>query len=61
MEHLEIIEEDMQMMKFAGYKMMPIGIFAWATLESEEDTMIWISSWINWTKMESKQFFLGSI
>ena len=36
MEHPEIIEEDMRMMKLAGCNVMSIGIFAWATLEPEE-------------------------
>lgn len=36
MEHPEIIEEDMRMMKLAGCNVMSIGIFAWATLEQEE-------------------------
>ena len=36
LEHPEIIEEDMRLMKLAGCNVMSIGIFAWATLEPEE-------------------------
>lgn len=36
MDHPEIIEEDMRMMKLAGCNVVSIGIFAWTALEPEE-------------------------
>lgn len=35
-DHPEMIEEDMRLMKLAGCNVMSIGIFAWATLEPSE-------------------------
>lgn len=36
-EHPEIIEEDMRLMKLAGCNVMSLGIFSWAMLEPSED------------------------